>query len=611
MHAKINYLCYNIIMNTHELNYYIKNYIENDKTQRAIMLTAPWGCGKSYYIKNNLCPFLIENKLNYVVTSLYGIKSTNDISRNIYLEIRSKKLIAKSETTNLLKITGKTILKGITSFFGIDLSHSEEDLQKLYESINLSNYLLIFEDLERSGIDITEVLGYVNNLVEQDGVKVLIVANEKEILKYREKQESGSNKKIHIETEETKNYLRIKEKTICDTIQFYSDSYSSIKSILEKFDNKYFKKMLENKDDNGDLSLVRRINQQLSDVDCFNFRSLLYACQKMADMLMKLDEEEYDLEFLENLFIGTIIYSIKLNNGNKEVWNESSYTSPNLGSYAYPLYKVMYDFIQKHIFNIGELKFAQSLFLKAKDTSLADEKLRVIYNYYIMPEKIVIEAIDDIYDRLKRDEGIIHNEYVKLANYLIAIYDTLSYDKIKKLLEQMLINIKKAICVGEDIQVYSLSGIQLLSKKSISMFDKFKTDMNDIISQKQSEWELFEYNPNKLSDYYNDIVKNKRSFINEKGFANKLDTNKIIEMMKKCSAEQIYYFRGILSYVYSGISNVGEIFNNDIENLSKIKKGIELIITKSLDQDLIQKLQLSWLDNDLKNIIKNLNNNDF
>ena len=116
MHAKINYLCYNVIMNTHELNYYIKNYIENDKTQRAIMLTAPWG-GKSYYIKNNLCPFLIENKLNYVVTSLYGIKSTNDISRNIYLEIRSKKLIAKSETTNLLMITGKNNTERNYEFF--------------------------------------------------------------------------------------------------------------------------------------------------------------------------------------------------------------------------------------------------------------------------------------------------------------------------------------------------------------------------------------------------------------------------------------------------------------------------------------------------------------
>ena len=75
------------------------------------------------------------------------------------------------------KLATKTILKGVTSFLGIDLSHSDEDMQKLFESIDLSGKLIILEDLERSGIDILEVLGYVNNLVEQDGVKVLLVAN--------------------------------------------------------------------------------------------------------------------------------------------------------------------------------------------------------------------------------------------------------------------------------------------------------------------------------------------------------------------------------------------------------------------------------------------------
>ena len=30
-------------MTTNEYNSYIKNYLENDKTQSAIMLTAPWG----------------------------------------------------------------------------------------------------------------------------------------------------------------------------------------------------------------------------------------------------------------------------------------------------------------------------------------------------------------------------------------------------------------------------------------------------------------------------------------------------------------------------------------------------------------------------------------
>ena len=45
-------------MTNSELNQYIRHYIEKDRTNRAIMLTAQWGAGKSHYIRNELIPFL-------------------------------------------------------------------------------------------------------------------------------------------------------------------------------------------------------------------------------------------------------------------------------------------------------------------------------------------------------------------------------------------------------------------------------------------------------------------------------------------------------------------------------------------------------------------------
>ena len=48
-------------MNYNELNQYIKHYLEKDLSQRAILLTGDWGCGKSHYIKNTLKLFLKEN----------------------------------------------------------------------------------------------------------------------------------------------------------------------------------------------------------------------------------------------------------------------------------------------------------------------------------------------------------------------------------------------------------------------------------------------------------------------------------------------------------------------------------------------------------------------
>ena len=95
-----------------ELNNYIKHYLEKDKTHTAIMLTGEWGSGKTYYIENELIPFLTEGKKNRcVVVSLYGIESISDISKSIYMELRIKALEKKSEASFGNHYLGKNEIK--------------------------------------------------------------------------------------------------------------------------------------------------------------------------------------------------------------------------------------------------------------------------------------------------------------------------------------------------------------------------------------------------------------------------------------------------------------------------------------------------------------------
>ncbi|MDE6004655.1 MAG: KAP family NTPase [Oscillospiraceae bacterium] len=165
-----------------KLNFFIKNYIENDKTGRAVMLTSGWGTGKSYYINSNLKPFLESSeggKHNCVIVSLYGLTNISDISKSIYFELRT---VGKSDNTEVkstgkvvAKIVGKTIFNGIINKIGFDISSVDDDLQEIYNSIDLSRKLIVLDDFERSGIDRVELLGYINNLCEQDSVKVLII----------------------------------------------------------------------------------------------------------------------------------------------------------------------------------------------------------------------------------------------------------------------------------------------------------------------------------------------------------------------------------------------------------------------------------------------------
>lgn len=171
-----------------ELNRFICHYLEKDLTGRALMLTGPWGTGKSYYIRNSLIPYLASSENGEhqcVVVSLFGLTNLSELSKAIYFEARIKKLQPKTEKGQTAIFAAKTVAKGVASFFGIDLSKNEEEFQKLFESIDLSGRLLILEDVERTSISLVELLGYISNLAEQDGVKVLLVTNEEAIIKYK------------------------------------------------------------------------------------------------------------------------------------------------------------------------------------------------------------------------------------------------------------------------------------------------------------------------------------------------------------------------------------------------------------------------------------------
>lgn len=88
-------------MNKEELTAYIKNYLENDKTRSAIMLTGAWGCGKSYYIQNVLTKELNKCNHDVAIVSLYGLKTIAELNKSIYLELRAKRALKKFGITSI------------------------------------------------------------------------------------------------------------------------------------------------------------------------------------------------------------------------------------------------------------------------------------------------------------------------------------------------------------------------------------------------------------------------------------------------------------------------------------------------------------------------------
>lgn len=413
-------------MNYEELNHFIKHYVECDKTQRAIMLTAAWGTGKSHYIQNELIPFMTKNGNHQcIIVSLYGLDNLSEISKTIYLDARMKFLNKRSETHLAGKMVAKTILKGVAaSFFNIDLSKDDKEMIQLYESIDLSGKLIILEDIERSKINILDILGYVSNLVEQDGVKILLVANEKQIVKYHLSEPDKNGKVARVLDDDSVEYLEVKEKAVSDTISFNCDFREAIREIICRFNNDRLNLFALQEGFEDDIISMMSLEHS------YNLRSFIYACQKSVDIFEKIDN--VDERFLKTIFYSITAFSLRIKSGNLPEWKELGLISFELGNKKYPLHRFCYDYIRWQEFDQNKVALAIETYKKFvlcdHRAARNDPDLDVLFSYYVHTESEVLRALSNIENRLTDPENIPFYDYGKLAYHLISFHTILNYD---------------------------------------------------------------------------------------------------------------------------------------------------------------------------------------
>lgn len=600
-------------MTDFEYNSYIENYLDNDKTKSAIMLIAPWGMGKSYYIQNSLIPHLEKDGgKRCVVVSLYGMNDIKEISKAIYLEMRAKAISYKGEKFEAGKIVGKTILKGVLSKIGIDLSLEEQDLEKLYSSIDLTDRLIILEDLERSGISIKQVLGYVNNLVEQDGAKVLLVANENEIKQYEpvvSKDKDGKDVKKWVYTTETEEYLKIKEKTVSDTIRYLCDYDMAIESILRMFSDCNLNLCLDDKDKCGKPTVIREIIDIMGKLKEYNLRSLIFACQKTVDIFANYTDT-LDIEFFKYVLLGNIAFALRLKDNDDIIWSDK--TNPNdLGTSKYPLHEFCYEYIKYQELDVSKIKDHQEAFLDRQEFEKRQRETRtalsILYDFHTQNGEILALAVEAIRDELKEGTTIPTSEYGKLANYLIAVRVVLDkpaiIDECKSV---MLENLQKS--VHDDSKVLD----RLKIHDSFGFWEECQTkEYNDFMEEMTAAFQGCTFalsaddTPLEYIKKITDLMCDNDSPIRQnKSFMDKIDVDKIVKGLEKATAEQISDFRrGILS-TYR-VVNVSDFLPNDKDALVELQSGVKSLLDEGKGKDKVVRLQYSWLVGNLQTGIDN------
>lgn len=179
--------------------------------------------------------------------SLYGISNLEEISKKIFLDTTQlmdkelKKYMEENEIEHIPEYA-KTGMN-IANRFGIVQDGEKLDYSKFFET---DNKVLVFDDLERANVDVIDILGYINNFVEHDHIKTIIICNEKELAtkiknenlelktfiatyildKQSELLETDLplvekiKEKIDIVFEKSNDYERIKEKLIGETFEY-------------------------------------------------------------------------------------------------------------------------------------------------------------------------------------------------------------------------------------------------------------------------------------------------------------------------------------------------------------------------------------------------------
>lgn len=591
------------MMTNDELNQYMLHYLKEDLTKSAIMLTAGWGTGKSYYIQNELIPFLgKEENGNYscIIVSLYGLKSLEEISKTLYLASKIKAFAKETKGMTKGKIAVKTIAKGLMSRAGIELSITDEDLQKLYQSIDLTGKLIIFEDIERSGIDVLDVLGYVYNLVEEDGVKVLLVANEDEILKYHYSEPDKDGRTHKVFDEETLTYLKTKEKTVSDTILYRGDINSAISNLILSFKNTTLNKFSAG-DQIDAIAMIMEIQKN------HNLRSFLFACQKISDIFNLLGTVETDVA--QTIFFSVISFSMLIKSGYFPNWEGTDYISTELGIGNFPLYRFCYDYIRWQEFDIDKVQEAfdahKRLKLYDKHGELTHDKdLRDIFDYYDHSEEEVLTALKNVERRLDSSEDIPIYCYSKLAYSLVACHTILGFD-YTFCKEKMASNLHQH---GKEIdpEILFLRRFEFEKDDEKQQFADFIQVLRDAAEISAYTAFDFSYRPDDIQSFHSYIAKNRTQATAGHTFISKFDLDKLVDMLFACNPSQLHEWRGILFTVYRN-STKADFLETDC---AFMKKMVVRISNKKFDdiaaKDRIVLFQLGLLVKDLHMFMERL-----
>ena len=643
----------NLVLTDEEIINIILKYIDENIYNCAVMIDGEWGCGKTYFVREALIPAIAkyeevkpeEKKRRIIYTSLYGVNSVDEISKqiivNTYLEKVGK---AKGLIQTSSKIFGAAL--SLLPAFGIDID--VKDLSgKLSELLQVKNSILVFDDLERCDCPLNEVLGYINTFVEQEGIKVILIANEKEIghitsqanqelrylvatqcdIKLEEKHEKSRSAKIAQEYHvrkygqqppeqpvqidintlqkrieylfgQNEAYERVKEKLIGHTIHYYPELPKVLVCLINgKGIDSNLKELLQER-----LTFFEEymINEGHSNLRTFQF--YLSKIQGLYDVISKLESEgqqaflKYIIQYCFKICVAykSGIYKYEWSS-NEEYGFKSIGRIDVFGSNLN--FRFVDDYIVGSALNISRVErmlvIYENEYIK-KDNQELDGLRKLELNWYVSTDADIEIAITQIMNALDEDK-YDPDVYTRIINVLLRL-EAIGFSKehIPCAVSKMKINLgKQTSCVHLD-RGFSLDPESEYKERYVSIMDELQAEADKKLQEQSIDTieKFLSEADNWAEDLYQYVRDNFREVANQTGFLSNLNIDHLIDKLSKSKSFDLHAFRSCILQLY-GTPPIEPALQQDGPRLIVLKDGIEKLDTKGLDK--VQLTQIKYL----------------
>ena len=543
----------------------ILDYVRADYTDYAIMINGEWGSGKTHFWNNKIRKKIDSMKFNgkqykTIYMSLYGISNLEDISKKIFIETTQlmdknlKKYMNQHEEMTIPEYA-KTGLD-MTNLFGVSASEGKIDYEEFFST---DDKVLCFDDLERANVDVIDILGYINNFVEHDHIKTIIICNEKELstkikssnlemktfiatyILDKEGELKDNNKpmvekiKDQIENvfDKANDYERIKEKLIGETFEYVPKFDYIINGILIRYE------------DDKDLERFYRTNINLI-VSTFkksgtrNLRILKHSLKDFQKVYQVVTQKYPDIsnKIMQTMLIFTIAISFEIKAGKItkdkfiDIKNNEEYKALLVSSRVlmdnrqfyikefdnnyyynfrteYRFFKFIEYYVRTRIFDMKLLKNdMEEIKNTIENRNVLAYKRLLTEEYWKIPDEEFLKVITEIIEEIKKGE-------IELVD-LVKIYMYFNYFVNKGLIPYKMQTLKKIFSDGMDLvaqkSVYCENIEEELEKIAIDknykdiedILNKFY-DLNEKLKEKalgQKADEIFKCIPMKMESFY-------------------------------------------------------------------------------------------------------------